>query len=76
MKVYSSGSHGIVSKQYLQMFKVYPPFQHVGSKRMLPRLEGLTACEVYRTLTGNDPVRCPKCTEGFMLRQNMPLVPG
>ena len=42
----------------------------------LPRLEGLTACEVYRTLTGNDPVRCPKCKEGFMLRQNMPLVPG
>lgn len=27
----------------------------------LPVLEGLNGLEVYRELTGNDPVKCPKC---------------
>lgn len=46
-----------------------------GKTIWLPRLEGLTVYEVYRTLTGNDPARCPKCKEGIMLKQSMPLTP-
>lgn len=33
----------------------------------LPILEGLTALEVWRTITGNDPLCCPKCKIGKML---------
>lgn len=47
-----------------------------GKTIWLPMLEGLTAYEVYRTLTGKDPVRCPKCKEGIMLRQNISIAPG
>jgi predicted Zn-ribbon and HTH transcriptional regulator len=47
-----------------------------GKTIWLPTLEGLTAYEVYRILTGNDPVRCPKCKEGMMLRQSIPIASG
>lgn len=33
---------------------------------LLPILEGLTAYEVVRELTGKDPALCPKCKTGFM----------
>jgi len=42
----------------------------------LPALEGLTAYEVYRTLTGVDPIRCPKCKQGIMLREKIEAAPG
>jgi len=32
----------------------------------LPAFEGLTALEVFRSITGIDPVRCPKCKAGTM----------
>ena len=33
----------------------------------LPLLEGLSALEVWRELTGMDPVYCPKCKKGKMI---------
>ena len=33
----------------------------------LSRLEGLSALEVWRELTGNDPLCCPKCKKGKMV---------
>ncbi|OPZ99492.1 MAG: putative transposase [Bacteroidetes bacterium ADurb.Bin408] len=33
----------------------------------LSRLEGLSALEVWRELTGNDPLCCPKCKQGKMV---------
>ena len=41
-----------------------------------PMLEGLNAYEVYRTLRGNDPARCPKCKKGIMIRHSIPAAPG
>jgi predicted Zn-ribbon and HTH transcriptional regulator len=40
----------------------------IGKVIWLPILEGLTAYEVYRTLSGKDPLRCPKCKQGIMIR--------
>jgi hypothetical protein len=42
----------------------------------LPVLEGLNAYEVYRTLTGSDPTRCPKCEKGIMVRCKIETPPG
>lgn len=42
----------------------------------LPVLEGLTAYEVYRALSGKDPVRCPKCQQGIMVRYKIESPPG
>lgn len=39
-----------------------------GITMWLPRLEGLNAYEVYRTLNGKDPALCPKCKKGMMVR--------
>jgi len=38
----------------------------IGKTILLPVLEGLSAYEVIRELTGKDPARCPKCKTGFM----------
>ena len=47
----------------------------IGKTIWLPVLEGLCACEVYRTLTGIDPSRCPKCKQGRMIRQLINIPP-
>lgn len=36
---------------------------------LLPILEGLSAYEVVRQLTGKDPALCPKCKAGFMVHK-------
>lgn len=38
----------------------------IGKTILLPVLEGLSAYEVVRELTGKDPARCTKCKTGFM----------
>ena len=48
----------------------------IRSSIWLPRLEGLTAYEVVRVLTGKDPARCPKCKKGIMIRNSVELPPG
>jgi len=48
----------------------------IGKTIWLPVLEGLNAYEVYRTLTGKDPIRCPKCKDGIMLRYKTEPAPG
>lgn len=48
----------------------------VGKTIWLPVLEGLTAYEVYRALSGNDPICCPKCKKGIMVRYKIELPPG
>ena len=48
----------------------------IGKVIWQPVLEGLNAYEVYRTLRGNDPARCPKCKQGIMIRYSMPAAPG
>ncbi|MGV8134810.1 MAG: hypothetical protein AB2L20_06325 [Mangrovibacterium sp.] len=49
----------------------------LGEKALyLPVLEGLTAYEVLRVLTGKDPARCPECKTGFMIRARNLAGPG
>lgn len=48
----------------------------IGKTIWLPVLEGLNTYEVYRTLTGKDPIRCPKCKNGIMLRYETEPAPG
>ena len=40
----------------------------VGKTMWLTVLEGLTAYEVLRELTGKDPLLCPVCKKGLMTR--------
>jgi len=39
----------------------------------LSRLEGLSAIEVWRELTGKDPLCCPKCKKGHMVPGKIPV---
>jgi len=39
-------------------------FELIGKTTFLPVLEGITAREVWRELTGHDPYVCPKCKTG------------
>jgi hypothetical protein len=39
-------------------------FELIGKTTFLPVLEGITAREVWRELTGHDPYMCPKCKTG------------
>lgn len=48
----------------------------IGKTIWLPLLEGLTAYEVYRVLSGNDPIYCPKCKKGIMQRYKIETSPG
>jgi hypothetical protein len=48
----------------------------IGKTIWQPMLEGLNAYEVYRSLTGIDPIRCPKCKQGIMLRDKIEAAPG
>ena len=46
----------------------------IGKATCIPVLEGLTAMEVWQTITGKDIFRCPKCYHGRMI--SMPLFIG
>jgi predicted Zn-ribbon and HTH transcriptional regulator len=48
----------------------------IGKIIMMPVLEGLTACEMYRIITGTDPSRCPKCKQGRLVQRTIELAPG
>lgn len=47
----------------------------IGKTVWLPAFEGLSACEVYRALTGIDPSRCPKCKRGRLVQKLMEKPP-
>ncbi|MFH1118314.1 MAG: IS91 family transposase [Bacteroidota bacterium] len=44
-------------------------FDLIGKAAFLPALEGLTALEIWRTITRYDPLQCPKCNTGKMKPQ-------
>lgn len=39
-------------------------FDLIGKTTFLPALQGLSALEVWRNITGKDPLCCPKCRSG------------
>lgn len=41
-------------------------FDLIDKTAFLPVLQGLSALEVWRNITGEDPLRCPKCKSGIM----------
>jgi len=49
-------------------------FTLIGKTAFLPQLKGLPALDVWRNITGIDPLRCPKCSKGNMLIQLLPIV--
>lgn len=42
-------------------------FNLISKVIYFPVLEGLTAMEVWQTISGKDPFRCPKCNHGRMI---------
>ena len=42
----------------------------IGKSMWVPLLEGLSAYEVIRYITGKDPLICPLCKKGLMIRAN------
>lgn len=44
--------------------KLVDCFNHITTESLLASLEGLSALEVFRTITGKDPLCCPKCKHG------------
>jgi hypothetical protein len=44
-------------------------FNLIEKAAFLPVLEGITALEVWRNITGGDPLCCPKCKTGKMMLQ-------
>jgi len=55
-------------------------YELIGKDTFLPLLEGLNATEVWRIITGQDPLRCLKCQTGILRKQpasaTEPLKPG
>ena len=49
-------------------------FTLIGKTTFLSQLEGLSAIDVWRNLTGIDPLKCPKCRSGKMIAQLLPVV--
>jgi len=47
--------------------KLQTCFDLIEKAAFLPILEGLTALEVWCSITGNDPLHCPKCNSGKMI---------
>jgi hypothetical protein len=47
----------------------------IGKTILIPLLEGLTASEVYRIITGKDPSHCPKCKQGRLVQKLMEKPP-
>ncbi len=44
-------------------------FKLIDRTSFLPELKGLSAIEVWRNITGQDPLCCPKCKTGMMKTQ-------
>ncbi len=44
----------------------------IGKDTFLPLLEGLHAIEVWKSITGEDPLRCPRCQIGMMRKHVAP----
>ena len=44
-------------------------YELIGNNTFLPVLQGLNAAEVWRSITGQDLLRCPKCKTGMMRKQ-------
>ena len=53
--------------------KLQEVFTLLSKATYLSRLEGLSALDVWRELTGKDPLCCPKCKKGHMLPGKMPV---
>lgn len=53
--------------------KLFQCFKLIGKTTFFPMLEGISALEVWRIITGNNPLCCPKCKIGKM-RLQAPLV--
>lgn len=49
-------------------------FTLIGKTTFLSQLEGLPAIDVWRNITGIDPLKCPRCCIGKMLAQGIPIV--
>lgn len=45
-------------------------FLLIGKATYLPKFEGLSSLEVWRMISGTDPLVCPKCKMGRMLLQS------
>lgn len=52
--------------------KLQEVFALISKATYLSRLEGLTAIEIWRELTGKDPLCCPKCKSGHMVPGKIP----
>lgn len=55
-------------------------FDLIDQSAYLPQLEGLAALDVWRIVTGRDPLRCPQCRTGHIRQRRLPAhfspVPG
>jgi hypothetical protein len=54
-------------------------FTLIETRSYLPVLEGLNSLEVWRVISGKDPMCCPKCKKGKMIAHGIKiesLVPG
>ena len=54
-------------------------FTLIETRSYLPVLEGLNSLEVWRVISGKDPMCCPKCKKGKMIPHGIKiesLVPG
>lgn len=55
-------------------------FDLIAKPCFLPRFEGLSSLDIWRDITGRDPLRCPKCQTGSLrvkkLPDNFQPVPG
>lgn len=49
-------------------------FTLIDKTAYLPQFEGLPALDVWRSITGIDPLRCPKCAVGKMLLHPLPII--
>jgi len=57
---------GILAQRNAQT-KTAQCFEALGKESFLPLLEGLPAVDLWRAVTGRDPLRCPVCGKGNML---------
>lgn len=48
----------------------------IESTAYLPLLVGLCSLDVWRTITGKDPIKCPKCSVGIFHPQYLPRLPS
>ncbi len=47
-------------------------FDLIDKPSYIPQLEGLSALEIWRLITGRDPLRCPKCQTGYIRPKKLP----